>query len=144
MAKLRDLIVRHWEIVSYLIFGGMTTLLSLVTYALFAGPLTLGPTVSNVLSWVCAVSFAFVTNKLWVFRSKSWAWSVWLREAGTFLAGRIFSGAVEMGGFPLLMWLGLDQALFGVEGFAAKLVITVVVIILNYFLSKFLVFRKKS
>ncbi len=142
--KLRALFEKYREIISYLFFGGLTTLVSWAAYALFAGPLSLGVTAANVLSWVCAVSFAFVTNKLWVFDSKSWAWPGWLKEAAAFFGGRIFSGVVELGGLPLLMALGLDQALFGVEGFAAKVVISVVVIILNYFLSKFIAFRKKK
>lgn len=144
MDKLKALFLKYKEPISYLFFGGLTTVVSWITYALFAGLLALGVTPSNVLSWVCAVTFAFVTNKLWVFDSRSWAWPGWLKEAATFVAGRLFSGAVELGGLPLLMWLGLDQALFGIEGFAAKVAISVVVIILNYFLSKFLVFRKKK
>ena len=144
MDKLKALLRKYKEPVSYLLFGGLTTVVSWLTYALGAGPLALGVTPANIFSWVCAVSFAFVTNKLWVFDSKSWAWPGWLREAAAFVAGRLFSGAVELGGLPLLMWLGLDQALFGIEGLAAKVVVSVVVIILNYFLSKFLVFRKKK
>ena len=141
--KLRALVEKYREIISYLFFGGLTTLVSWVTYALFAGPLGLGVTAANVLSWICAVSFAFVTNKLWVFGSRSWAWPGWLKEAGSFLAGRLFSGAVELGGLPLLMALGLDQPLFGVEGFAAKIIVSIVVIILNYVISKLFVFRRK-
>lgn len=144
MDKLRTLFRKYREPISYLFFGGLTTVVSWVVYALGAGPLCLGVTPANILSWVCAVSFAFVTNKLWVFDSKGWAWPGWLREAAAFVAGRLFSGAVELGGLPLLMWLGLDQSLFGIEGLAAKVVISVVVIVLNYFLSKFLVFRKKK
>ena len=144
MDKLKSLLRIYREPVSYLFFGGLTTVVSWASYALFAGPLALGVTPANILSWVCAVSFAFVTNKLWVFNSRSWAWPGWAKEAAAFVAGRLFSGAVELGGLPLLMWLGLDQALFGVEGFAAKVAISIVVIVLNYFLSKFLVFRKKK
>ncbi len=144
MEKLKKLFSKYRELISYLIFGGLTTVISWVTYALFVGPAGMRPVAGNILSWVCAVTFAFVTNKLWVFNSKSWAWPGWLKEAAAFLAGRLFSGAVELGGLPLLMWLGLDQALFGIEGFAAKVTVSIVVIILNYVLSKFLIFRKKN
>ena len=144
MKKLKALYEAHREIISYLFFGGATTVVSWATYALFVGALGMAVTPGNILSWVCAVTFAFVTNKLWVFQSRSWAWPLWLKEAGAFYAGRIFSGVVELAGLPLLMRLGLDQTLFGVEGFAAKVAISVVVIILNYFLSKFIAFRKKS
>lgn len=144
MDKLKKLFSKYRELISYLIFGGLTTVISWVTYALFVGPVGMRPVAGNILSWVCAVTFAFVTNKLWVFNSKSWAWPGWVKEAAAFLAGRLFSGAVELGGLPLLMWLGLDQALFGIEGFAAKVTVSIVVIILNYILSKFLIFRKKN
>ena len=70
--------------------------------------------------------------------------AVLLIFTAAFFAGRIFSGLVELFGLPLLMKLGLDQSIFGIEGFAAKLVVTVVVIILNYILSKFIAFRKKA
>ena len=144
MEKLKALLTKYWEIISYLFFGGLTTVVSWGTYALFVGLLGMSIMPGKVLIWVCAVSFAFVTNKLWVFRSKSWAWPGWLREAGAFFAGRLFSGAVEIAGLPLLMAAGLDQTLFGVEGFAANMVVTVVVIVLNYFLSKFFAFRKHN
>ena len=144
MKKLKALYEAHREIINYLLFGGATTVVSWATYALFVGVFGMGVTPGNILSWVCAVTFAFVTNKLWVFQSKSWAWPQWLKEAGAFYAGRLFSGLVELGGLPLLMRLGLDQTLFGVEGLAAKVVISIVVIILNYFLSKFIAFRKKN
>ena len=143
MKKLWDIYQRYKEPVNYLIFGGATTAVSWASYALFVGGLSMAVTPGNILSWVCAVTFAFVTNKLWVFQSKTWQWPLWMKEAAAFLGGRIFSGLVELGGLPLLMKLGLDQTLFGVEGLAAKIAISVVVIILNYFLSKFLVFRKK-
>ena len=144
MEKLKALYAKYREIVSYLFFGGLTTFVSWATYALFVGAMNTGVTVGNILSWVCAVAFAFVTNKLWVFESKSWAWPGWIKEAAGFVGGRLFSGAVELGGLPLLMKLGLDQDLFGVEGLPAKIVISVVVIILNYFISKFFVFRRKK
>lgn len=144
MEKLKALFLKYREVISYLFFGGLTTAVSWGTYALFVGVMGLPVFAGNVLSWICAVTFAYVTNKLWVFQSKSWAWPAWLKEAAAFFAGRIFSGLVEIGGLPLLMKLGLDQTLFGIEGFAAKVVVSVVVIILNYILSKFLAFRKRK
>ena len=144
MEKLKALYQKYREILLYLIFGGATTVVSWATYGLFVGPMRMGLMPGKIASWVCAVAFAFVTNKLWVFESKTWAWPLWLREAGEFFAGRVFSGVVEIGGLPLLIRIGLDQTLFGVEGFVANMVISVVVIVLNYFISKFIVFRKKG
>ena len=71
MEKIRNLFVKYKELILYLVFGGLTTLVSWGSYALLelSG---LSVTVANALSWVCAVAFAFVTNKLFVFESKSW------------------------------------------------------------------------
>ena len=143
MKKLRGLYDRHREIVNYLLFGAATTAVSWICYALGVGALGMGVNGGNVFSWVCSVAFAFVTNKLWVFDSKSWVWPAWLKEAVAFVGGRVFTGLLELVGLPLLIRLGLDQTLLGVEGFAAKVVTTIVVIILNYFLSKFIAFRKR-
>lgn len=139
--KLKSLYLKYREVISYLFFGGLTTVVSWLSYALFVAVLHLSVGTGNLLSWICAVLFAYVTNKLWVFQSKSWTWPAWLQEALKFFAGRIFSGLVELGGLPLLIKLGLNQPLLGIDGFAAKVVITIVVIILNYILSKFLIFR---
>lgn len=144
MNRLRLFLREHREILSYLFFGVATTVVSWLSYALFVGPLHMAVTPGNFLSWVCAVTFAFITNKMWVFRSRSWAFPLWLREAAAFYAGRILSGLVELGGVPLLMRLGLDQTLWGVEGIVAKVAVSLVVIVLNYFLSRFIAFRKKS
>ncbi len=144
MKKLKALYIKNKEVINYLLFGGATTVVSWATYALGVGVGGMPVTAGNIFSWVCAVAFAFVTNKLWVFDSKSWAWPQWGKEAVAFVGGRVFSGLVELGGLPLLMKLGLDQTLFGVAGFAAKITISVVVVILNYFLSKFIAFRNKT
>ena len=144
MKKIKELYLAHQEIINYLIFGVATTVINWLAYALTVGVLGMAVTPGNIISWLVAVIFAFVTNKLWVFNSKSWAWPLWLKEAGAFFGSRIFTGLVEFAGVPLLIKLGLDMPLFGIEGFAAKIVVTVVVIILNYILSKFLAFRKKA
>ncbi len=144
MRKLKELCQKYREIISYLFFGCLTTVVSWAAYALFVGPAHMGVMPGKVASWICAVTFAFVTNKLWVFESRAWTWPLWLREAAAFFAGRIFSGVVEIGGLPLLMAIGLDQTLFGVEGFVANIVVSIAAVILNYIISKFLVFRTKK
>lgn len=142
--KVKDLVKKHWEVLSYLFFGGCTTLVSWVTYVLFVGTLSMSLMPGKILSWFCSVTFAFVTNKLWVFRSKAVDGGTLLRETVEFFGSRVATGVVEVLGLPLLMKIGLDQALFGVEGFAANIVVCIVVIVLNYLVSKFLVFRKKK
>ena len=171
MSKIKELYEKYKEIILYLIFGGLTTLVSFVSFWLFN--LVLGieeqvitqeelsviemikeicfTSVSEILSWVLAVAFAYVVNKLFVFESKSWAWSVLKKELPPFVIARVFSLAVELGGILLLVYpLNFRRIGFAIFGFdisglvIAKLILSVVVVILNYFFSKFIIFKKKE
>lgn len=151
MKKIKELFLKYKEIIMYLIFGVLTTVVSWGSYALFEILLGLFisdvivlSSVANVLSWIIAVLFAFVTNKLWVFESKSWKGSVLVKELGSFVGSRLLTGVLEWFGVPLLMLIGLDQPILGIEGMLAKVLISVIVVILNYVLSKLLVFRNKK
>lgn len=132
------------EIIRYLIMGGATTLVSWGSYALFAK--TIGWTIlaSNILSWICAVLFAYLTNKVWVFRSYSWKIETVLKEAALFFSARLATGVIEMAGVPLLVKLGLSQKIMGIKGMAAKVLVSVIVVILNYVFSKLFVFRDEQ
>lgn len=128
------------EILSYLFWGGLTTLVSWLTYSLFVW-LTGRVALSNALSWVCAVAFAFVTNKQWVFQSRDWrAKTVW-QEGLKFLSARLITGVLELVGVPALAYLG-TQPLLGMAGLGAKVIVSVVVILLNYGFSKRVIFKK--
>jgi len=135
---------RQHEVVLYLIFGGLTTLVNFALYAFFVQLVGVSVSVSNLIAWVIAVAFAFVTNKLWVFRSKSWEAKKVSREAGAFIGARIVTGLIDIIGVPLLFYIGLSYPLFGIEGFAAKTIVGIVVIILNYVFSRVFVFRPQS
>ena len=143
MKKIKDLFTKYKEIIMYLIFGVGTTAVNWIIYTIIV---LLGQetnlTLANSIAWVGAVAFAYITNKLWVFESKSWNPKIVWKELGMFLGARIFSGIFEIGLFPVLVWLGMNQSIFGVEGMLAKVVISVLVIILNYIFSKLLVFKK--
>ena len=147
--RLKELLSKYKEIISYVFWGAMTTAVSFLTYSLFTLlftaflDATAAVTIANVLSWVCAVLFAFISNKLWVFDSKSFEKKVVLPEFLKFLSSRIATGVIEIAGLPLLMLLGLGGELFGIEGLLAKLIINVIVIILNYVFSKLLIFKKQ-
>ncbi len=132
------------EVFRYLVMGGLTTLVSWGTYALFAKSIGLSITVSNILSWICAVIFAYLTNKVWVFHSYSWKLSFVLREITLFISARLITGVIEMAGVPLLVKAGLSQKLFGVKGMLSKVIVSVLVVILNYFFSKLIIFRKEE
>lgn len=148
---VKRMFYKYKEIIMYLIFGVLTTVVSWGSYALFENifenaivDVNVLVAVANVLSWVAAVLFAYVTNKLFVFESKSFKPTTVFKEMGLFVGSRLISGAVEWVGVPLLVWLGLNQTIFGVEGMVSKVLVSVIVVILNYILSKLIVFRKEK
>ena len=144
METLKNLYFKHKEIINYLLFGGMTTVVSWGTYSLFVKAIGMSVGVGNILSWICAVLFAFVTNKLFVFESKTWQPATALREFVSFIGARLATGVIEWFGVPYFSTHGLTHPLFGVKGLLAKVVVSIVVIILNYIFSKFLGFFKKE
>ena len=160
MKRIKELYLKHREVVDYLFWGVMTTLVSFITYSVFVILLSLGlknaeislfgmsfslsVTVANILSWICAVLFAFITNKLFVFKSKSLESAVFLPELAKFISARVLTGVLEMVGVPLLVSLGLGMTVFGIEGAISKIVVTVLVIILNYVFSKIFIFKNKK
>ena len=134
--KLRNFIEKHWDILSYLFFGGLTTVVSFVSYTLLYQYAGLSATVSNVISWVAAVAFAYVTNKPFVFKSYDWSLKTVLPELGKFVGCRVGSGLLETG------LLALTVDILGWNGILMKILASVLVVILNYIGSKWLVFRK--
>lgn len=138
---MKDFLKKHREVLSYLFFGVGTTVVNLLLYTVTIS-MGVDMTVSNAIAWFGAVVFAFITNKLFVFDSKCWELKTTLKEASKFLGARIFSGILEIILPTVLFYIGLDHYLFGIEGFLAKIIVSVIVIILNYILSKIIVFRK--
>ncbi|WP_295611819.1 GtrA family protein [uncultured Methanobrevibacter sp.] len=120
------------ELVLYVFFGTLTFLVNIVTYFLFEDLLGINYLISNVLAWFFSVLFAYITNRIWVFESKS---PDILKEMSLFFGGRIFSGAVDTG----LMYLFIDILMIG--DLISKIVVQVIVIILNYVFSKLIVFK---
>ena len=111
---------RFHEFIMYMIFGVGTTVVSWLSFAIFTKivptftiwGITVDHTTSaNVLSWICAVIFAYITNKLWVFESKSWKPSVAFKEFWLFVSSRLLTGVIEWVGLPILMSIGFDQAI---------------------------------
>jgi len=119
------------ELFWYVVFGILTTVVNIVVYYLFSR-LGVNYLISNILAWFFSVLFAYITNRKWVFESKS---SNILKECGLFFGGRIFSGVVDTG----LMWLFID--ILSIGDMASKVVIQVIVVILNYVISKWVVFK---
>jgi len=163
--KIKQLAIKYKEIITYIIFGVLTTLVNWAVYWLLEPILTgamngdqvmwtifghdvtmsvLAIFIANFIAWVAGVAFAFVTNKLWVFESKSWKPSVALKELWLFVTARLITGVLEWFGVPLLVTIGLNQPLFGRQGFLAKIIVSVIVVILNYVFSKLIIFKKKE
>ena len=129
---------KNKEIINYLIFGVLTTVVSFVVYFIFAKVFKIDEVISNVISWFFSVLFAFITNKLYVFESKETGKKTLLKEIISFYLARLFTGvACDLGVFAVMV------KTFKINDVLSKLVTQVIVIILNYVLSKLIVFRKK-
>ena len=143
MKNLLSLYKKYREIIQYLIFGVGTTVVSWGTYSICAKIFGIPVAGSNIISWFLAIVFAYVTNKLWVFESKSWKVDVFFSELYKFVSARFLTGLIEILGVPFMVSVGMDQEILGVPGMLAKIIASVIVVILNYFISKFLIFVHK-
>ena len=138
MKKLRALFERYYDVITYLFFGGLTTVVNYLVYLPCYNWLGISSSVSHALAWVAAVAFAYLTNKPFVFKSHDWsAKTVW-PELTKFVGCRVGSGLLE----TLFLLVTVD--IFGWNGNWMKLITSVFVIVLNYFASKLLVFQKKK
>lgn len=131
---IKDLFKKYRGVILYLVFGVMTTLINVLAYDIAYKKLGINNVVSTIIAWVVAVSFAFITNKLFVFGSKKKNMDA-LKEAVSFITCRIATGVVEVG----MMWAFVDLLRF--DGTVMKLVTNIVIIVINYIASKFFVFR---
>lgn len=136
MQTIKNLIIKYWDILSYLFFGGLTTLVNFLVYFPCYNYLGLSATASNVIAWAVAVAFAYLTNKPFVFRSHDWSWKTVGPELAKFVGCRIGSGLLE----TAAIFLTVD--ILGWNGNIMKVILAVVVVILNYVASKLLVFKK--
>lgn len=136
MDSLKNLIRRYADVLSYLVFGVLTTLVNYLVYLPVYNLLGLSAAVSNLLAWTAAVAFAFLTNKPFVFKSHDWSRKTVIPELTKFVSCRIGSGVME----TAIIFLAVD--LMGFNGNLWKLLTSVLVVILNYFGSKLLVFKK--
>ena len=133
---LKDLTIKYSDLIVYLVLGVLTTLVNYVVYFPLHNYLSLSATVSNMVAWVIAVAFAFVTNKPWAFKSKDWSPKVTIPELTKFVGCRIGSGMLE----TLFLLVTVDLLLW--NGNIMKVIVSIAVVIINYFASKFFVFRK--
>ena len=135
--KVKDLVTQYWELLIYLFFGVLTTVVNYLVYLPVYNLLGLSAALSNAISWVVAVAFAYVTNKPFVFKSHDWSAKTVIPELTKFVGCRVASGAAE----TVILLITVD--ILNWNGNIWKLITSVMVVILNYFASKLLVFRKK-
>lgn len=135
--KVKQLIQKHYDILAYLFFGVLTTVVNYIVYLPCYNLWGQKAVVSNVIAWAAAVVFAYLTNKPFVFRSHDWSLKTVIPELGKFVGCRLASGAAE----SVIILVTVD--LLGWNGNIWKLITSVLVVVLNYIASKLLVFREK-
>ena len=135
--KVRSLFRKYYDLLAYLVFGVLTTAVNYLIYLPCFNLLQLPAVVSNLIAWVGAVAFAYLTNKPFVFRSHDWSAKTVIPELTKFVSCRVASGAAE----SAILWITVDT--LGWNGNLWKLVTSVLVVVLNYIGSKLVVFRKK-
>ena len=135
MVRIRELFARYREQIAYVFFVGLTTLVNMVAYYAMEAA-GVGTVPATALAQVLAVLFAYVTNKRYVFRSRTQGLAELLREMGFFFACRAVSFFLDIG----IMWVTVD--VWGWPGLLMKLISNVVIIVVNYLASKLLIFNK--
>lgn len=134
--KILELLRKYQDILAYLVFGVLTTVVNFLVYYPLTNLLGMNATVTNVIAWAVSVAFAFLTNKPFVFKSHDWSGSVVVPELTRFIGTRIGSGALE----TAMIFLLVDC--LSLDGNIIKIAVSVLVVIINYVGSKLLVFRK--
>ena len=136
--NIKTFIRRYRDAVSYIITGGLTTLVNLLVFTVLCELRCVNVTISNIISVAAAILFAYVTNKLFVFHSRCPDIRSLAGEFARFVSARLITMVIEVGGVFLLVNIMGMQALIG------KLLTQIIVVIGNYFISKFLVFVHKK
>ena len=125
-----------WELIKYGICGALSTILDIGIFWFLANILNLYYLIANAIAWIVALIFSFLTNKYYVFESRSFKKKVWIKEATEFFGARGMACGIDMGGMYLLV------SIIEINQNHAKLIVTLIVIIINYILSKFWIFKK--
>ena len=134
----KQLYDKYRDMIPYMIFGVLTTLVNIAAYWLLAHPLGLSTVPSTVIAWVLAVLFAYVTNRKWVFHSEAKTRNEIIKEGVSFYLCRLGTGVLD--------WLGMYVMVDVLHwnDLIVKIAVNIVVIVLNYVASKLIVFRKKA
>ncbi len=141
-SEWRSIYKENKMLVNYVIFGVVTTIVSYIAFFIPRQLLSMDLVVSNVISWVCAVTAAYITNTLWVFENRPKNFKEFSWQFITFYGSRLFTLGVE----TLIMWICVEA--MNIENVIYEMIVkmaaSVVVLILNYFFSKLIIFKKKE
>lgn len=136
--NMKQLWEKYKSLVLYAVFGVLTTLVNMGAYWLCFNAIGMPNVPATVIAWLLAVCFAFITNKLWVFDSKSFDKKTLRHEIPTFFGARIATGLLDV----LIMYVAVDVLKW--DSMVWKLISNVIVIVLNYIASKLVIFKKKE
>ena len=136
MKKIKELYLKYKEIINYLIFGVLTTLVNIISYAIFTKVLKINYMISNIIAIFISILFAYVTNKIYVFESKNNGIKDILKEIISFFTCRGATALMDMG----LMFLTVS--IMHLNDMLMKILVNIIVILLNYIFSKLIVFKK--
>ena len=139
MEKIKELYLKYKEIINYLFFGGCTTIVNFVSYYIPARIIGIDEIISNVIAWCVSVLFAYITNKLFVFSSKTESLIQTIKEMFSFIFARLFTGVLcDVSLFALMIYV------LHINDIVSKITTQVIVVVLNYVLSKLVIFKKKK
>ncbi|MCH1961171.1 MULTISPECIES: GtrA family protein [Romboutsia] len=133
-----DILKKYRESIMYLVFGGLTVGVNIATYIGLTRIIELNYMVANIIAWIVAVIFAYITNKFFVFESNNTELKFLVKEFTSFVSCRLLSGVMEM----ILMYVMIDM--MGINDFITKIFTNILVIVLNYVLSKVIIFKKQA
>jgi len=123
------------EIINYIFFGALATIVNILSFYIFDTIFNWQYLIANVISIIVSILFAYVTNKIFVFESKTETRQALIQEFTSFISFRLLSGLIDM----LVMWMLVD--ILTVDSLIAKLFTQIIVVVLNYIFSRFIIFK---
>lgn len=138
MNKLACLLKRYKGLLSYIFFGICTTIINVVIYNVCYYKLLVSNVNSTIIAWLIAVLFAFITNKIFVFESRSFTFKVIVYEWISFLGCRLATGILDIG----IMYIAIDC--LDQNAMLWKIISNILTIIINYIASKLIIFKRKK
>ena len=135
---MKELLKKYSDVIPYAVFGVLTTLANIATYWVCSHVFHMGLSAGSIVAWIVAVTFAYLTNRKWVFHSEAVTGKEILREVIAFFAARIATEVID------LVMLNVFAGMMGFDDMIVKVAANVVVIIVNYAASRLVIFRHKK